>query len=999
MPSALTPRFTRLHGRSCRALAALATSAILPAALHAQESEPKQPRTLTIDDYGAWNRIGGVELSPNGNHVTYIYRPNDGDPRLYVADAATGDVVHEVSNGGDARFSDDGRWVGYLVRPSKKEAEKLRKQKKPVRAALELLQIAGPGLEKNEKKPVRFESVRSFRFAAEGTPFVAIHKYGPDKAEHAGSDLLLMELRLETTRNIGNVSQYGFSESGRYLAYTVDAADDAGNGVYVATLRQGTTAVAAPATSALDSHSKATYRELVWQRNDRTDDPDLLAVLRHRVEDSTATESDDDANGEAGHEDAVDNPSKDAKSDAESEDPELEFDQNELLIFRPDSGWAATFDPAASQRFPADHVLSEFRSPSWSDDGHRVFVGIRAQREKIEKPKSNGDDAVDVEIWHWKDERVQSVQKVQASRDRRRTDTAVVHLTGRDGNRLEVPRFVQVTDDRVRRLATREHPALLVGRDDSAYRGNMSVDGGLADYVTVDLWTGERRPIVQRVRRVLGSSPDGRFFVWSVDGAISIHDLEANRRIALSDLVDVDFTNREADRTSEATTYGVAGWGSDGRTVILNHRYDLWAVPLAGDDTEDSSPAGPVNLTAGVGAKDSIRFRLVDLDPFSDTFDLAKPMLASAYGDRTKMSGYFHIAAGSQPTALFYVDAMVGGLTKADDSDRVVLTRQTATEFPDLWTAALPAHNMQLQNLRKITDANPQQAEFSWTPGRVLFDYTDSRGHELQGTLTLPAGYEQGRKYPALVYFYEKMSQRHHQYSMPSYDDRPHMSTYASDGYVVIQPDIVYEPGKPGSSAVDDVTSAVHAAIELGMVDPARIGLQGHSWGGYQSSFIVTQTDLFACVVTGAPLTNLVSMHNVLYKRTGNANAGLIQWGQGRMGVSPWDDWQAYLDESPVYHARSITTPFMILHGTADGAVDWNQGLEFYIAAKRLGKQVILLSYPDEPHHLRRKGNQIDFQIRMKQYFDHYLKGVEAPRWLENGVDYIERDRVGTGGR
>jgi dipeptidyl aminopeptidase/acylaminoacyl peptidase len=241
------------------------------------------------------------------------------------------------------------------------------------------------------------------------------------------------------------------------------------------------------------------------------------------------------------------------------------------------------------------------------------------------------------------------------------------------------------------------------------------------------------------------------------------------------------------------------------------------------------------------------------------------------------------------------------------------------------------------------------------------------------------------------------MSQRHHEYSQPVYDDRPHMSTYASNGYLVLMPDIIYDDGRPGSSALDDVTAAVQEVIDRGYADAERVGLQGHSWGGYESSFIVTQTDMFAAVVTGAPLTNLVSMHNILYKSSGRPNAPLIQWGQGRMAASPWDDLDAYTRESPVHNAEGITTPFLILHGTADGAVDWNQGLEFYITAKRLGKEVILLSYPDEPHHLGRQENQKDFQTRMMQYFDHHLKGAEAPGWMTDGVPFLDKGREPVG--
>lgn len=183
--------------------------------------------------------------------------------------------------------------------------------------------------------------------------------------------------------------------------------------------------------------------------------------------------------------------------------------------------------------------------------------------------------------------------------------------------------------------------------------------------------------------------------------------------------------------------------------------------------------------------------------------------------------------------------------------------------------------------------------------------------------------------------------------------------------------------------------------IDLGYADPDRIGLQGHSWGGYESSFIVTQTDMFAAVVTGAPLTNLMSMYNINYKSSGSGNGPILEWSQGRLGTTPWDDFELFVSQSPIHHAPGISTPFVILHGTDDGAVDWNQGLEFYNAARRLGKEVILLSYPGEPHHLAREANQKDFQTRMRQFFDHYLRGEPAPSWIEQGVPFLQKGREG----
>jgi dipeptidyl aminopeptidase/acylaminoacyl peptidase len=463
------------------------------------------------------------------------------------------------------------------------------------------------------------------------------------------------------------------------------------------------------------------------------------------------------------------------------------------------------------------------------------------------------------------------------------------------------------------------------------------------------------------------------------------------RTVDLDDGDKISFVDAEDDHPYEKPAYGVAGWSKDGKHVLLNHRFDIWQLPLDGGRA--------INLTQGVGNRDSVQFRLVRLDRPRQTgrggggafgggaggddtgVDLSKPLLLSGYGEWTKKSGYFSLAPGRAPAPLIWADKGIGQPVKAERADRVIFTQQTFDEFPDWWTSTAS-----FAAPRKVTDANPIIAEYAWAPKKVLVDYTNSKGQRLQGTLTLPANYEPGKKYPMIVYFYELMSNTHHNFSTPAFDDRPQNSTYTSDGYLFFQPDVVYETGKPGSSALDCVTSAVNKVIELGYADPERIGLQGHSWSGYQSSFIVTQTDMFAAVVTGAPPTNLISFYGETYPGTGTLQQGIIEVGQVRMGTNPWDSHDLFEQQSPLYHVRNIKTPFMILHGTADNAVDWHQGLEFYGAARRWGKNVIFLSYPGEPHHLARRENQKDFQTRMKQYFDHHLKGAPAPRWITEGV-------------
>ena len=746
---------------------------------------------------------------------------------------------------------------------------------------------------------------------------------------YGGTDLVLRDLRSGAVRNVGNVAEYAFNDSGSLLAWIVDAADKVGNGLYVMDPGSG-------AVRALDTDSLR-YERLSWSEDGRR-----LAVLR-------------------------------------GETPEgMEQRANTLVAFMdlgPKVPDAVVYDPAADASFPADHVVSELSSLEWSRDGSRVFLGIKEQRPEVEED----EEQPDLEIWHWADERLQSVQRVRSNADRRATFSAVVHVPA--------GRFIRLADEDMPRVEPTWDGRTAIGRLDAPYRMDQEDQGNLQDIVRIDVGTGERTTLLEGVRYSMDVSPDGKWHVYSKDGTVFLQDVATGASRDLSGAAGVSFASDETGRPGETTTFGVAGWSRDGRYLLLNGKYDVWMLPVA-------ASGRAIDLTGGVGSRDEIRFRVQQLDRDEDEpgIDTSRPILLSAYGEWTKKSGYWSVQPGREPRPLIWQDRSIGQLRKAEDADRVIFTSQTFEDFPDWWVS-----DTDFSNARKVTDANPQQAEYAWGR-RVLVDYVDGRGNELQATLTLPAGYQEGQRYPMLVYFYETLSQNHHTYSFPTYDDRPHMSTYASDGYLVLMPDIVYDVGKPGSSALDDVTSAVQKVIDLGYADPARIGAQGHSWGGYESSFIVTQTDMFAAVVTGAPLTNLESMHNILYKQSGGGNAALIQWGQGRMGDVPWRDPELYASQSPVRFVEDITTPFLILHGTADGAVDWNQGLEFYVAARRAGKNVILLSYQDEPHHLAQKKNQVDFQTRMKQYFDHYLKGEPAPAWMTAGVPYLDRAREQRGG-
>lgn len=893
--------------------APVATPAVAqgPAATRAGDALP----ALTLEDYGPWARIIGTTLSPDGAWLGWVESPNEGDSRLHIR-STTGERTFSATNGQAITFSDDDGWVAFLTTPPTGD-----RPSGPSGPAVRTLHR----IDLDSGDETTLAGVRAFTFGAEGR-YLAVHRTPSSRdAEHAGSDLLLHDLTAGTVLNLGNVSSYAFSDDGRHLAWLADAAERAGNGLYLMELESQR--LRAIVTGDRD------FDDLAWKETS-----DALVALHGTT-------------------------------------PEGMTQRDNTLVIVTGIGdgepVVREWSPASDPNVPEGFVISELASTRWLGEGPLVALGLKEQEAEFKDERPDREKP-DVDVWHWRDERTQSQQIVQAQADRRFTWTAV--------HDVESGRFVRLATEAMRRVDIAGDARWAIGRDDTAYRGDVTQQGGRADLVRIDLRTGESTPFATGVRRAMGSSPDGRYYLYARDERLHLVDLESLETLDLTETTGIDFINREFDQIAERPAYGVGGWTEDSREVVLYTRFDVIAVSTRDGTARD--------LTGGMGEREQIRFRVQNLDPDREWVDLDDTVL-SAYGEWTKQSGWFALRPGNDPHPLLFGDEMLGGLRKASAGDRVVFTRQTFERFPDLWVAG-----PDFGSPRQLSDANPQRADFAWGR-RVLVDYTNARGDRLQATLALPAGYVEGQRYPMIVYFYEKMSQRHHEFSMPVHDDRPHMSTYASNGYLVLMPDIIYEPGRPGSSALDDVVSATRAVIDLGYADPERIGLQGHSWGGYESSFIVTQTDMFAAVVTGAPLTNLMSMYNINYRSSGSANGPILEWGQGRFGISPWEDFDLWVSQSPIHHADKISTPFLILHGTEDGAVDWNQGLEFYNAARRLGKEVILLSYPGEPHHLAREANQKDFQRRMMEYFDHHLRGVPAPEWIEQGVPFLRKGLEG----
>jgi dipeptidyl aminopeptidase/acylaminoacyl peptidase len=440
------------------------------------------------------------------------------------------------------------------------------------------------------------------------------------------------------------------------------------------------------------------------------------------------------------------------------------------------------------------------------------------------------------------------------------------------------------------------------------------------------------------------------------------------------------FWNEENDTPSKAPAYGSAGWTKDDKYVLLYDHFDIWQV------APDGSSA--INLTAGLGRRDHLELRYVKLDAEEKTIDPAKPLLLRAENTETHDSGFFttKIGAGAAPQKLILEGRDFSNPIKAKDADVFALTAQTFEQFPDL---LVTDHTFQAE--KKISDANPQKAGLLWgTDELISFENVD--GVHLQGTLYKPENFDPHKKYPMIVYLYEKLAQNVNQFVVPRPMHTLNFSYYVSNGYLVFTPDIVYQTGYPGQSALKCVMAGVNAVTALGFVDEKNIGIQGHSWGGYQIAYMVTQTNRFKAAADGAPVVNMISAYDGIRWGSGLPRQFQYEHTQSRIGGTPWEYPLRFIENSPIFMADKIQTPMLLLHNDADTAVPWYQGIEFFLALRRLGKEAYLFSYNGEPHGLVRRPDQKDYAARMAQFFDYELKGGSKPKWMETGIPYLHTE-------
>jgi dipeptidyl aminopeptidase/acylaminoacyl peptidase len=473
----------------------------------------------------------------------------------------------------------------------------------------------------------------------------------------------------------------------------------------------------------------------------------------------------------------------------------------------------------------------------------------------------------------------------------------------------------------------------------------------------------------------IGSSPSGRFIHYFKESNWWVYDLETKEHISLTGNVNGSFIDNDIDYPGKQEGYNSPGWTADSKFLIVYDKYDIWLL----------SPDAKTQQRITRGAEKTMTFRICEYlyqtnesigsaDFAGNIYDLVNGLLLSATG-QDKATGYFKWNLTGTLDKIAYGNCKYSCLRKSADSKKYTFIKESFETPPALYYAK--AH---ISKPATVFQSNPHSTNFLRGFSRLITYKTES-GKELQGALFYPAGFENGKKYPMVVYIYSRESLKVHDYSNPTMYNPIGFTTsnYTNDGYLVFMPDIKYDIGQPGNSALECVDAAVKKVAEMGIVEQNHIGLIGHSFGGYEVCHLLTRTSMFAAAVAGAAVTDLISSYLSVNTGNGMKMDWRFETQQYRMGTTPFNDLQGYLENTTVTNASKITTPLLHWAGKEDTQCDWRQGSELHLAMRRLNKPNIFLAYPNQGHILSNTVAQSDLTKRTKNWFDHYLKGKLFP--------------------
>lgn len=896
-------------------------------------------KPLTHDVYDFWKDIPERVISNNGQWFGYALNPQEGDGKVVFHNLTT-HQADSIARGEGLKLSTDSEFAVFKIKPqleATKAARRAKKKKDELpKDSLGIYALAS-------KKLVKFPTVQSFKLPEKGSDWVAYlgesPKVKPDTTKKApskrpkresdenGYRLVVRQLKSGTEKIFPFVTEYEVAKNGKRLAFASTGADSTKTGVYVFE----------PATNQLTLiHAgvpKHKFKKLSFDENG-----DQLAFV-----------ADLDTNSK------------------------VQIRLPKLFHWKSGDATATRLADETTQPAAQGWLISSEYTPKFSKDGAKLFFGTNP-KPIVQDTTLLNEEIVNVEVWHWQDTKLQTQQKVSLERDRKKSYLAMVNLIDK--------KLVQLGSELIpeAELINEGNSDFIVGHSDIRYSNQHWDWNPKEDAYLISTRDGSKTLLKEKIQGNARVSPEGKYLYWfsNPDTAWFAHDIAANKTIQLTNNKAVKFADEEDDHPDFPNPYGIAGWTKGDQSLLIYDRFDIWQIdPL--------NPSNAKKLTNGRGSKQSHRY--VRLDAEERNVDLSKPMLLSTVNETTKQSGFAQLSPTLQVTKLYEGDFSVGNLVlKAKNADRYLFTKQTFKEYPD-WYAT----DGSFKSITRVTNANPQQSNYLWGSVEIV-NWRAGDGTPLQGLLYKPENFDSTKKYPMMTYFYEKNADNLHTHYAP----RPirsyiNFSYFVSNGYLVFVPDIVYKTGYPGQSAYNCIVPGVLSMIDKGFVDKDKIGISGHSWGGYQTAYLVTQTNLFKAAEAGAPVANMTSAYGGIRWDTGLSRQAQYERTQTRIGGTLWEKPMQYLENSPLFHAPKIQTPVLMMHNDDDGAVPWYQGIEFYMALKRLDKPVWMLNYNGEKHGLTKRQNMKDFAVRLYQYFDHYLKDAPAPSWMAEGLPLVEK--------
>jgi len=951
------------------------------------QSAAKRP--LTYDAFDYWRSVGGTRLSDDGQWLAYALSSQSEDGELIVRNLGSGKEFRHP-RGSAPVFTPDGKFVLFTIVPPKTTDDDAAGRAGGAAAAGGEEgdgAAAGAGARNSagimslpSGQVTVVDQISTIRLAEDSSVWVAMHKGRPPAAGGRGGRGGAAGGRAGGAARGGGAAAETTPPATAAPSAPAGQAPSAGSGQAApatpAEKRKdaGTDLIVRNLTTGVD-FTIAEVNEFAWNKGgtwlayavSSTDAAKDGAFVRQMSDGSVKT-----LHTGKGHYKSF--AFDEAGSQLAFLSDQAEYDKAvapyRLYYWKSGETAAAELVNGTTRGMPSGMVVHD-SAPRFSEDGKQLLLNTAPPPAPPADPNAKRPIAVD--LWNYKDPLLQPMQRVRATQDRNRSYRALVHLNDK--------RFVQLATPDMPTVNVTTNPDRAVGASDLPYRQLVSWDQGYNDVYLVDLKNGARRKLMEKTAQVASLSPGGNYLTYfdEFTGHWYSYRISDGLKVNLTERLPVKFFQEDHDTPDLPGAYGTAGWTDGDKSLLLYDQFDIWELRPDG--------SSPRMITNGEGRKQGLVFRYRSLDPELRTVPATGPVLLSTTNDVTKATGFYRttLASTTAPEKVVMLDKAFGAVTKAKKADRLVFTLSRFEEFPNLWVS-----DGHFGNMQKVSDANPQQAEYVWGKSEIV-EYINADGIKLRAILTKPDNFDPTKKYPMMVYIYEQLSQGLHGYSAPSVGTSVNVTRYVSNGYVVLRPDIIYNTGYPGEDAEKCVIPAVNTIVAQGYIDPKRIGIQGHSWGGYQITHLITRTNLFAAVEAGASVSNMISAYGGIRWGTGMSRAFQYEKTQSRIGAPPWSSPLQFIENSPIFWVEKIHTPYLTIHNDADDAVPWYQGIEFFSAMRRLGKEAYFFNYNGEFHGLRNRDNMKHWTVHMDEFFDHYLLGKPRPEWMDKGVPFLER--------